>query len=486
MKCIRCGNETPNRNGICDACREKEEAFRRKIRMESEENAKEVRMEQERHQTITWREKMGLDSKRGKGMAGCLILSGIALAFSLVFSFLLSILLGRSLGSLMAVTGLDGSNYINGFAMLKMAYLNNLNVSIQFTAMGVSGQASATGSLSILILVLIPFLSFKLSWAIFSKWIWKEKISVRTTALLITGVLILYTFGFALTSFVPVWWAKEETVGVKWDARMYFTLASSIIGTCCVALSANILAVRKKSRIGEEPKKNSFYFDVRAFGRIAAVYLLLSLVVTLVGAILFLSRQARDWTSFTGVICLLPNLTAAGAGAISGGGYTALIQGAKQNAVSAYFPGGIVGLVIGMMLVLLSVLAAVILQYRKIRVAAGKKYYLHVGAVTAMLAVMQAVIWKLGYVGIDVEVPSLVYHLFQMDLPMGVHMGASLWRMEAGMILISAAGVMGERQLEKREEIKILFDALEKFEKPVMAAAAVGVFLVMLVLGLFL
>lgn len=486
MKCIRCGNETQNRDAVCDDCRRAEEAFRRKVRMESEEHAQEVRMERERHQTVTWKEKIGLDSRRGKVTAGALIISGIALGFSLVFSFLLSLLLGRSLSSLIAVAGLDGSNYINGFAMLKMAYLNNLSLSIQFTAMGVSGQAAATGSISVLILVLIPFLSFKLAWTIFTRWIWKTEISGRATAMMIACIFVLYTFVFALTSFIPVWWAKEESAGLKWDARMYFTLASSIVGTGSVVLAANLLAVRKKSKIREEHKTAPSYVDIRSFVKIAAVYLGLAFVVTVVGIILFLSSQAKDWTSFTGAVCLLPNLTAASASVISGGGYTAVIQGAKQNAVSAYFPGGVIGMVIAMILVLVPVLVVMVLQYRKLRERFGSSYYLHVGVVTALLVFMQAVIWKLCYVGVEVEVPSIIYHLFQLELPVGVHMGASFWLMAVVMILLSLGGVVCERQVEKREEIKLLFDALEKYNKLVIAVVPVAVFIIMLVLGLFL
>lgn len=486
MKCIRCGNETSNRDAVCDDCRNAEEVFRRKVRMESEEHAEEVRMEQERHQAITWKEKVGLDSKRGKLMADILVVSGIALAVSLIFSFLFSFLLGRALGNLLAVTGLEGADYINGFAMLKMAYLNNLSVIIQFTAMGVSGQAAATGSVSILILVLIPFLSFKFSWAIFVKWIRKEEISTRTTAAMIFGIVLLYTFVFALTSFIPVWWSREETMGLQWDARMYFTLASSIIGTFCVVLAANCLAVRRKSKIREEQKETLLYWDIEAFLRIGAVYLALSLAVTLVGILLFLSRYAKDWKSFGTAICLLPNLTAAGAGVITGGGYTAVTQGQKWNAVSAYFPGGIAGMLAAMILVLMSVLAVIVIQYRRLKEKAGKNYYIHVGIVTAMLIFLQAVVWKLGYVGIEVEVPSIIYRLFQTDLPMGVHMGASFWRMTAVMIFLSLIGVVCVNQMEKREELKILFNTLEKFRKAAIAVAAVGIFIIMLILGLFL
>ena len=329
MKCIKCGNETQNPNAVCDSCRKAEDVFRRRVRMESEEHVKQVRMEEAYHQTITWKEKMGLNSKQGKLLVAALTISAIAFIISLFLSFILSLLLGHSLSNLMAVNYVNGENYINGFAMLKMAYLNNLNLSVQFTAVGITGEATATGSISILILVLIPFLSFKAAWTIFSKWICKIQITTRAIAGIIVCILIVYTFGFALTSFIPVLWLKKENAGMKLDARMYFTLASSIIGTFFVVLAANILAVRKKNRIKEERKNTAVYIDLKAFVHIASVYIILSFVITIVGIILFLSSQAKDWTSFTGAICLLPNLTAVSASVISGGGYTIAIHGEK-------------------------------------------------------------------------------------------------------------------------------------------------------------
>ncbi len=298
MKCIKCGNETQNPDAVCDSCRKAEDVFRRRVRMESEEHVKQVRMEEAYHQTITWKEKMGLNSKQGKLLVAALTISAIAFIISLFLSFILSLLLGHSLSNLMAVNYVNGENYINGFAMLKMAYLNNLKLSVQFSSVGITGEATATGSISILILVLIPFLAFKLAWMIFSKWIYKTQIGERATVGIIVCILIVYTFGFALTSFIPVLWLKEESSGLKLDARMYFTLASSIIGTFFVVLAANILAVRKKNRIKEERKNTAAYIDLKAFFHIAAVYIILSFVITIVGIILFLSSQAKDWTSF--------------------------------------------------------------------------------------------------------------------------------------------------------------------------------------------
>lgn len=486
MKCIRCGKETSNGNTICETCRNAEEAFRRRVRLESEEHAREVRMEQERHRSITWKEKIGLYSTRGKLMMGVLIISGIAIAISLLFSFLLSLLLGDALSNLMAVNRMEGTSYINGFAMLKMAYLNNLKLSIQFTALGVSGQATAIGSISVLILVLIPFLSFKMAWMIFKKWIWKEKLEGRTIAILIAGILILFTFVFALTSFVPVWWKRGEGIGTKWDTRMYFTLASSIIGTFSVVLASNILAVRKKNTEKKVQGATSLYFDVRSFLRIGVSYLCLALVITVVGIILFLSSQAKDWTSVTGTVCLLPNLTAASAGIITGGGYTIMIQGKEVSGVSAYFPGGIIGMVIAFVLTLTPILAVMVIQYRKLRERMGQRYYLHVGIVTGMLVLLQVVIWKLGYVGIDVVVPSIFYHLLPVEVPLGVEMGSSPWMMVLVMIILSTIGVFLEKQAKNREEMKILFDTLEKYDKIVISVVPVAIFIVMLILGLFL
>ena len=488
MKCIRCGEETSNRDAVCNACRNAEEAFRKRVHMESEEHAKEVRMEQERHQAITWRERMGFDSTRGKIMMGTLSISGMAIAFSLLLSFILSLLLGDALSNLMAVNSMEGTNYINGFAMLKMAYLNNLKLSIQFSALGVSGHAAATGSISVLILVLIPFLSFKLAWMIFFKWIRKDQIDMKSMVFIIIGILILYVFVFALTSFVPVWWKREESTGMKWDARMYFTLASSIIGTFGVAFAANFLAVRKRSgnREKELKRNSSLYFDIRSFCKIGVSYIGLAFVITVVGIILFLSSQAKDWKSFTGAICLLPNLTAASAGILFGGGYTIGIQGKEMSGVAAYFPGGIIGMVIAFILTLVPILVVMVIQYRKIREKTGNRYYLHVGIITSMLVLLQAVVWKLGYVGIEVEVPSILYHLFPMDFPVGVEMGSSFWMMAFITIILSVVGVFLEKQAKNREEMKILFDTLEKYDKIVIAVVSVAVFIVMLILGLFL
>lgn len=486
MKCIKCGNETQNPDAVCDSCRKAEDVFRRRVRMESEEHVKQVRMEEAYHQTITWKEKMGLNSRQGKILMAALIISAIAFVISLLFSFVLSFLLGHSLSNLMTVNYVNGENYINGFAMLKMAYLNNLKLSVQFSSVGITGEATATGSISILILVLIPFLSFKAAWMIFSKWIYKTQIGERATVGIIVCILIVYTFGFALTSFIPVLWLKKENAGMKLDARMYFTLASSIIGTFFVVLAANILAVRKKNRIKEERKNTAAYIDLKAFIHIAAVYIILSFVLTIVGIILFLSSQAKNWTSFTGAICLLPNLTAASASVISGGGYTIAIQGEKLNAVSSYFPGGIFGMFLSMILVLGPLLVTIVLQYKNLKERMGKNYYVHVGSITILLICLQGVIWKLSYAGIDVAIPSLVYHLIPIDLPVEIYMGSSFWRMALVMTVLSAFGVFLEKKIKKREEMKILFDTVEKYDKIVITVVSVAVFIVMLVIGLFL
>ncbi len=486
MKCIRCGNETENPDGICADCRRAEAAFRKKVRMEGEEHAQEVRREEVRRQQTPWKERMGLMTGRNRVITDSFILSAISLAVSLVLSFLLAFLVGNSLTRLINVTGLEQANVVNGFAVLKMAYFNDPVLSIHFTAVGVTSDATATVSLSVLILALIPFLSFKAAWTIFLRWIHREPMSPRETALTVGCVLALYVFFFAVTSFVPVWWAKEEAVGISIDAKMYVTLASSIVGTGCVALAANLLALRRRHNIRDRYRDTVFYRSGRALTWVVAAYLGLALVVAVAGVILFLSRHAREWTAFSGAVCLLPNLMAAAAGILSGGGYEGVIHGESRNAVSAWFPGGVIGMVFAMLLVLGMVLAVMIYQYRKLREQTGRRYWIHVAAVTAGLVLIQAIVWKVGQAVIAVETPSIIYRLFHMDTAAGVSLGSSFWRMAAVVVLLSAAAVVCEHQMGKREETQVFFDAAGKYGKIAAAVAPVGIFIFMLVLGLFL
>lgn len=396
MFCMKCGSQTENTDGICDNCKKETTPESVSPVITQGSNKKSSMIKLSKDQLIH----AGLIA--GSTAIISFILSAItALIINLAARNYISLVMDKYSSGLFS---LDSFTSVSPYMVWRMSFLNSFVLR--------AGLGSITLSARYIILILIPALSFFISWMLVNKTTIREKfpklflekelhLDFKKFFEIILLITAFYTILFALTSFIPITLLEQNLGFLDATYKVFyeFTFLSSLLGTAIVVFITNALIGLYYKFISLD--KTASQPIVKPFLHIYTKYLLNSSAIA-VGFLLVILFRNNLWKQIITLITALPNLVLFVMNIFVGGLKITSSDGIRISLFKVLTSQGKFALVCLTIAFLLLTMIAFIQAFQKLAKDNTKKYWIDVSIVTAFVIAAQIIVCILASIHIRV------------------------------------------------------------------------------------
>lgn len=396
MFCMKCGSQTENTNGVCDNCKKEADLIpvAPVISHDSTKKSSMIRFTKDQfiHAGIITVSTM---------IISFILSAVVAIIINLAAKNYITMVMNKYTSGLLSMDSLAS---ISPYMIWRMSFLNSFVMR--------AGMGDITLSARYIILILIPALSFFISWKLVKKSTIREKLpnlfketqlhldfkKYMEITLFITG---FYTIIFVLTSLIPITLFKQDLgfLDTTFKVSYHFTLLSALLGTSSVVFITNIfLGLYYKfislNQIDAHP-------NVQFFLHIYKRYFFNSAIIT-VGLLLVTLFRNNLWKQIVILVTALPNLVLITMNALVGGLKISSSDGTAFPLFQGLSSQGKFAYVCLLLIFILLTIIAFIQVFQNIAKDNVKKYWINVSIVTGYVVVSQVIVYILASIHISI------------------------------------------------------------------------------------